>query len=28
MYPQDAPLFEYYPGPTQYLGFNLSGLQG
>jgi len=28
MYPQDAPIFEYYPGPTQYLGFNLSGRQG
>ena len=28
MYPQDAPSFEYYPGPTQYLGFNLTGQQG
>ncbi|MBE2267677.1 MAG: transporter substrate-binding domain-containing protein [Anaerolinea sp.] len=28
MYAQDAPTFEYYPGPTEYLGFNLSGRQG
>lgn len=28
MYPQDAPIYEYYPGQTQYLGFNLTGLQG